>query len=339
MRTALLCCLAPVAFAQTWVMQPAATDASLRGISVVTRDIAWASGSSGTVLRTTDGGRTWVRVEVPETGKLDFRGVQAYDGVHAALMASGEGAQSSVYRNQQDGTWRIWYANHDAKGFFDAIAMPGPQQVAILGDPVGGTFVFTTADQAGGVYSHVRMPKAIPGEGAFAASNTSLVLRGKRVWFGTGGPTGARVFRSEDGGETWSVAGTPVRADGEGAGIFSLAFRDDRTGIAVGGSYKNPKEAAHNVAVTSDGGNTWMEPQGTKPRGYRSAVAWLPLEGAWITTGPTGSEISRDDGRNWTPFDDGAFNAIGVGPGDICFAVGPHGRIAKLVLPADQRPR
>ncbi|HEX6559976.1 MAG TPA: hypothetical protein VF021_10950, partial [Longimicrobiales bacterium] len=32
------------------------SDASLRGISVVSADVAWASGTRGTVLRTTDGG-------------------------------------------------------------------------------------------------------------------------------------------------------------------------------------------------------------------------------------------------------------------------------------------
>ena len=251
MRTAWLCLFVPVAFAQTWVLQPAPTDASLRGISVVDANVAWASGSHGTVLRTRDGGKSWVRITVPETANLDFRGVQAFDGVYAALMSSGEGVASTVYRNEGDGAaWKIWYINHDAKGFFDAIALPWPKRFAVLGDPVGDTFQFITADQAGGVYTHVHMPKALAGEGAFAASNTSLVFRGKRVWFATGGPSGARVFRSDDGGENWSVSNTPMRADGEGAGIFSLAFADDNTGVAVGGSFKNPKENAHNIALT-----------------------------------------------------------------------------------------
>jgi photosystem II stability/assembly factor-like uncharacterized protein len=307
----------------------------------VDANVAWASGSNGTVLKTRDGGKSWVRITVPETANLDFRGVQAFDGVYAALMSSGEGVASTVYRNEGDGAvWKIWYINHDAKGFFDAIALPSPKRFAVLGDPVGDTFQFITADQAGGVYTHVHMPKALAGEGAFAASNTSLVFRGKRVWFATGGPSGARVFRSDDGGENWSVSNTPVRADGEGAGIFSLAFADDNTGVAVGGSFKNPKENAHNIALTADGGATWTEPpSGTPPRGYRSAVAWLPQHKLWITTGPTGSELSRNGGRNWIPFDDGSFNAIGVGPDDVCYAVGAKGRIARLVFPATPGPR
>ncbi len=34
----------------------------LRGISAVSQDIAWASGQFGTIVRTTDGGRTWQKV-------------------------------------------------------------------------------------------------------------------------------------------------------------------------------------------------------------------------------------------------------------------------------------
>lgn len=193
-----------------------------------------------------------------------------------------------------------------------------------------GMFTLFRIDREGTVYSQVRMPAALPGEGAFAASNTSLVMRGHRVWFATGGPGAARVFHSDDGGDHWTIARTPIRSDADGAGIFSLAFSDLRHGIAVGGNYSKPTESAHNVAVTSDSGVTWSEPAGANPRGYRSAVAWLPLHKLWIATGPTGSEFSRDMGRSWTAFDDGAFNAIGVGPDDACWTVGPKGRIARL---------
>ena len=39
-----------------WVFQDSHSDASLRGLSVVDDLVAWAGGSGGTVLRTTDGG-------------------------------------------------------------------------------------------------------------------------------------------------------------------------------------------------------------------------------------------------------------------------------------------
>ena len=42
----------------SWKLTPTGTDAQLRGLSVVSRHVAWASGARGTVLRTVDGGRT-----------------------------------------------------------------------------------------------------------------------------------------------------------------------------------------------------------------------------------------------------------------------------------------
>jgi photosystem II stability/assembly factor-like uncharacterized protein len=326
--------LAPLALAQSWVPQSSGTTASLRGISVVNVGVAWASGTGGTFLGTSNGGKTWQAGSVPEAATLDFRGVQAFSADAAVLMASGEGPKSAVYKTSDAGaTWRLFYPNRDAKGFFDAIVLPDPRGGMVLGDPVDGVFTLFRIDQEGTVYSHVRMPPALAGEGAFAASNTSLVIRGHHVWFATGGPGAARVFRSDDGGEQWSIARTPVRSDADGAGIFSLAFSDLKNGIAVGGNYTKASEAAHNVARTADGGATWTEPSGTKPRGYRSSVAWLPRHKIWIATGPTGSEFSRDQGQNWVAFDDGAFNAIGVGENDACWAVGPKGRVAKLEFP------
>ncbi len=330
MRLVLLLIM-PVAFAQTWVLQPSGSIASLRGVSVVNGQEAWASGSGGTFLRTTDSGKTWKAGVVPGAGELDFRGVQALSADAAFLMASGEGKKSGVFQTGDGGsTWRTFYANPDEKGFFDAIAMPAMRDGMLFGDPVDGVFALFRINQEGAVFSHVKRPAAMPGEGGFAASNTALVMRGHRVWFATGGKSGSRVFRSDDAGEHWTVAQTPVRSGADGAGIFSLAFADSRNGIAVGGDYSRPSEDAHNIAITADGGITWSEPAGTRPRGYRSAVAWLPEHRMWITTGPTGSEVSSDGGRNWKPIDDGAFNAIGVGPGDACWAVGAKGRIARL---------
>ena len=72
-----------------------------------------------------------------------------------------------------------------------------------------------------------------------------MFTRGTReAWFGTGGLGGGRVFHSEDGGQTWSVAKTPIRHDSASAGIFSLAFSDALHGVAVGGDYMKPDESA-----------------------------------------------------------------------------------------------
>jgi photosystem II stability/assembly factor-like uncharacterized protein len=314
-----------------WLMQTSGTTASLRGISVIDSKIAWASGTEGTFLRTTDGGLTWKSGVVSGASKLDFRGLHAFDASHAILMSSGPGELSAIYETRDAGaSWNLIKTNPDPKGFFDAIAFASTNRGVILGDPVDDKFVLLTTSDGGRSWKRVGLP-ASQGESAFAASNTSLLIRTPDVWIATGGKTGARVIHlASDGTHCCRAASTPIRHDSDGAGIFSIAFSDAKHGIAVGGDYAKPRESAANIAVTADGGATWTTPGGTPPRGYRSAVAWLPQNKRWITTGPTGSEYSRDNGRNWIPFDEGSFNAIGVGANDACWAVGAKGRIAVL---------
>ncbi|MFN3380513.1 MAG: WD40/YVTN/BNR-like repeat-containing protein, partial [Runella zeae] len=60
-----------VLFAQ-WRLQSSGTVSSFRAISAVNDKVVWASGSQGTVLRTTDGGTTWNVIRVNGAEKLDF---------------------------------------------------------------------------------------------------------------------------------------------------------------------------------------------------------------------------------------------------------------------------
>jgi photosystem II stability/assembly factor-like uncharacterized protein len=324
--------------AQTWVAQSSGTTASLRGVHAVSPTVVWASGAGGTCLRTLDGGATWHTVAVPGAGDLDFRGVHALDSRTAWLMSSGPGAKSRIFRTADGGAhWSPPYTNPDAGGFFDALAFWDARRGILLGDPVDGQFVILTTGDGGQTWQRRKLPPALPNEGAFAASNSCLLAsaaRGKsEVWFGTGGPSGARVFHSSNGGQDWGVAETPLRHDSAGSGIFSLAFLDPLPGIAVGGDYGKPGDDSGNVAVTSDGGRTWSEPAGAHPHGYRSAVAFLPRRKLCIAVGTSGSDTSRDGGRNWTRFDSGAYNALSVAGDDAVWAVGPGGRIARLQWP------
>src|SRR5215203_101819 len=56
----------------SWHDTPTGSTASLRGLSAVSANVAWASGSVGTVLRTTDRGTTWQSVGPPGTSTLQF---------------------------------------------------------------------------------------------------------------------------------------------------------------------------------------------------------------------------------------------------------------------------
>ena len=313
--------------AQTWMLHSSGTPASLRGVSVVSAKIVWASGTRGTYLESTDGGASFRVAVVPGAEQLDFRGVHAFDQRTAYLLSSGEGDKSRIYKTIDGGMhWTLQFTNSDAKGFFDALAFWDARRGMVLGDPVDGRFVILTTGDGGEHWIRERGPPALPQEGAFAASNSCLTVLGEReAWFAS-----ARVFHTMDGGKTWTVASTPIRNDSASAGIFSLAFSDAKHGVAVGGDYNKASEVLHNVAITSDGGETWTEPSGMRPSGYRSAVAFLKTHGIWIATGPSGSDVSIDNGNTWKTFDSGSYNALSFEPGGRGWAVGPKGRVAEF---------
>jgi len=345
-----------------WVMQSSGTRAGLRGIHAVgapwASGVAWASGANGTVLRTEDGGYMWQSCAMPlGAEKLDFRGIWAWDANTAVIMSSGSGDQSRLYETT-DGcsSWKLVFTNPDKDGFWDAMVFwenekataLGVEEGIILGDPVEGHFArFDVAERGDSVRpsSELSETPASKEQAVFAASNSSIAL-GKRflqgrhpiLWFGTGGKPRPFIYRLvgtyapiSDYSDyrrklvthTWSRAPVPL-ASGVSAGVFSLAFRNEQVGMAVGGDYKNPNESAGTAAWSADGGKTWTA--ATKPpHGYRSAVAWDTDAKAWIAAGTNGSDISYDDGKTWSPLDNGNWNAL-----SLPWVVGPDGRIAKL---------
>jgi photosystem II stability/assembly factor-like uncharacterized protein len=316
--------------AQTWVPQQSGTSVSLRGVSAVSPNVAWASGAKGSYLRTRDGGASWEFRTMPGAADLDFRDVEGFDDRTALLLSSGPGPESRIYRTKDGGaSWSLAMTNPDPKGFWDAMAFWDSSHGIVVGDPVDGHFVILTTSDGGMTWQHEKGPAGYKDEGAFAASGSCITTRGVReVWFGTGGPDGSRVFHSTDGGKSWSVAKTPLRT-GTTSGVFSLAFSDSMHGIAAGGDYKMESDSTGTLAMTKDGGKTWMA--GSAPSGFRSSVAYLPELKMWVTAGMTGSDVSTDGGITWRPFGKG-FNAISFVAGTIGWAVGSGGSIAKFRL-------
>jgi photosystem II stability/assembly factor-like uncharacterized protein len=331
---AFLLLIAATAFAQTSTPQTSGTASALRGVWAVSDQIVWASGTKGTYLRTVDGGAHWTASAVPGAEALDFRDVQGVDADTAYLLSIGKGPTSRVYKTTDGGAhWTLSLQNAEPEGFFDEMAFWNPRHGILVGDQVGGQMVVMATTDGGATWQRLKMPPALPGEGAFAASGTGITVLGDRdVWIGTGGKDAARVYHSADGGSTWSVVSTPIRADADDAGIFSVAFSDAQHGIAVGGSYRKFNETTGTIALTSDGGKTWTVPAGAPPKGFRSAVAYLADRKIWIAVGTSGADISSDGGQNWQQFDTGNYNAVSFAFGRAGWAVGPKGSIAKFAM-------
>src|SRR5229473_828882 len=163
------------------------TTENLRGVSAVSRQIAWASGTHGTYLRTTDG-RIWIPEQVPGAESLDFRAVVAFSADEAFLMSAGPGDQSRIYHTADRGRhWQLQFTNTNPKGFFDSMVFWDPTHGIVLGDPIPDEtskdpgqlkfeLLMTTDGQTWAPIPPSQLPPAVEGEGAFAASNTCLAI-------------------------------------------------------------------------------------------------------------------------------------------------------------------
>ena len=314
-----------------WDLQDSHSTSNFRGIHAVNERIAWASGTEGTVLRTRDSGAHWQKCATPPGAeKLDFRGIWAWDANSAIVMSAGPGDLSRLYRTT-DGCahWIEERRNSDKEGFWDAFAFHDKTGI-LIGDPINGHFYTEVMRRGHGWHIDDAPCAALPGEAAFAASNSSVVIfdLGKYI-IGTGGKSGPRVLLSpllahNDGSKGCLGVSVPLASGNESSGVFSLAFRDLKHGVAVGGDYKKPDESSGTAAFTSDGGLHWTAAT-KRPNGYRSSVAWHPAAKGWIAAGTNGSDISYDDGKTWLSLDNGNWNAL-----SLPYIVGPGGRIAKL---------
>src|SRR5439155_17370422 len=195
--------------------------------------------------------------------------------------------------------WTFAIVNTEPDAFYDCMTFFDARRGLALSDPVNGRFRIIATDD-GGYSWHLAgsaMPPALPGEFAFAASGECLVTdHGHRAWFGTGGAAQARVFRSDDGGDSWQVSATPIRS-GPTAGIFALAFRGEQYGFAVGGDFATPALAPDALALTADGGTSWQL-VAAAPNEYRSGAAWVTGRDA-VAVGPTGSDATRHARPPW----------------------------------------
>lgn len=322
-------------FAQ-WQSQSVGTDASFRAISMAGADVVWIGGTKGTFVHTADGGTTWQTGTVPDASTCDFRDVQAIDARTAYLMSAGpaEKGQARIYKTIDGGqTWSLLYQTQQQGVFFDGMDFWDEDHGIVFSDPVNNRWFILTTDDGGKTWRPVpetALPLMQPGEAAFAASGTSLVVQGKRnVWIASGGATAGRVFRSSDRGKTWAVSATPLPA-GEATGLFGMQFFTAKAGMVVGGNYKQEQQPGANAAITRDGGQTWQVVSPTNPPGLKEAVALLPGD-RLLTVGPSGTSLSADLGQTWQAISADGYHAVSCVKG-TCFAVGAKGKVSKQVF-------
>ena len=246
----------------------------------------------------------------------------------ASVLVIGEGRASRIYRTTDGGaTWTKTFQNRSDKAFFNCIDFyPGGRTGLGVSDPVNGKFRIIRTTDRGRSWSVVKrsgMPAAADGEFNFAASGTCLTITGRQAYMASGGAA-ARVFHSQDRGETWSVTSSTIPATDAG-GVFSLSFKDRTVGVGVGGDFEQPDNGTDASTFTRNG-KTWRA--GGDLGGYRSGSDWVDgTRRTFVAVGPTGSDVTTDGGRSWTRWSRSGYHAVACVPGG-CWASGAEGRTA-----------
>lgn len=320
-----------------WTVGVVDAGQSFRGLDAVDRRTAWVSGASlkdggdAKIYLTTDAGRSWQDVSPPDTAGLSFRDVEAKDAKTASVLAIGEGEASRIYRTTDGGqTWTETFRNTEPKAFYNCMDFyPGGRRGLAVSDPVDGKFRIASTKDAGRswtVLDDAGMPDST-GEFNFSASGDCLVIAGKSAWFGSGGAK-SRVFHSTDRGRTWTASDSAI-TPGEAAGVFGLAFRNPRVGVAVGGDFEAPTDGVDASARTR-GGEQWTS---------GGDLTHLGEDAAWhrrllLVVGESGedggSSVSRDGGQTWTLFSKTRFHTLDCTRGGACWAAGGDGRVGRL---------
>lgn len=304
---------------------------SLRGLSVVNDDIIWASGSNGTVARSTDGGKTfeWLTVVGYET--RDFRDIEAFDENTAVIM--GIDVPAIILKTSDGGkSWAEVFRDTTKGMFLDAMTFKKKKGV-VVGDPIND-YVFIAYTKDGGEHwKKIGGSEAIKvdkDEAFFASSGTNLkIVSGatsntNQLLLVSGG---ARSRLITD--ETFNKM--PIMQGGTSKGANSIDVLGDKA-VVVGGDFAHDTISHDNCILFNVSGKSiiFTIPK-TPPHGYRSCVAFLSKK-KLITCGTSGIDISIDAGKNWQLISTLSFHVCQKAKkGKTVFLAGRDGRIAKLV--------
>jgi photosystem II stability/assembly factor-like uncharacterized protein len=300
--------------------------ASLRGLSPVSDQICWASGSAGTWLKTTDGGLTWRHGVIAGLDTVDFRSIQAFDANTAVVASAGQPAV--IYRTEDGGeSWSKVHQEGD-QAFFDGICFSGEKKGFVIGDPVMGKWMILETADGGKTWASLQnLPDAEEGEAAFAASASSMIIVKSGLIFGTGGSvSNLHYYRFST--QNWNKVISTMLQGEASQGIFAIAW--SRAGlIGVGGDYTKLEQREKNAFVYKDG---LFEFPAASPSGYRSGVVFWKKSDLAVAVGPSGSDYSDDGGMTWENFSTMGYHAVKVsGDQKAIWASGSDGRIGILI--------
>lgn len=306
---------------------------SIRALEVIDENTIIFSGYGGLVGVSQDSGTTWDTTRVEHNGKTpSFRACDAFlDQMFIASIES-PGLIFRLPLNDLESK-ELVYENDNPSVFLDAMAFTDKGIGIVMGDPQEKCLTIIRSHANESKWEEIpckNIPPVKNGEAAFAASNGNISIVGENVWIASGGGS-SRVYHSTNSGETWSVYNTPMKQGGQMTGAFAVSFKDEQTGLLIGGDWEDKENNYGNLSITRDGGITWnLISEGSGP-GYRSSIVWDPSDSmSCVAIGSEGIDISFDEGNSWTRLSNEGFYTGRFSPGGQTLWLAGHGRIGKI---------
>ena len=314
-----------LADAQTVKLLNSGSKASLRGLSVVSDDVVWVSGSAGAVGRSIDAGETWTWMTVKGFEKIDFRDIEAFDANTAIIMGIADPAY--ILKTTDAGqNWKVVFKDTTKGMFLDAMEFWNEQSGIVIGDPIGDKIFVARTFDGGENWRGIptgNIPTADKGEAFFASSGTNVRKLNKQEAVFVSGGLRTRLFIRD------KKIDLPIIQGKESTGANSIAVKNKNCMIVVGGDFSAKDDTAKNCVITMDGGQTFTAPV-IGPHGYRSCVEYLGKKN-WITCGLNGVDYSTDEGQNWVWISKDSFHAVRKAKkGKAVYFSGGGGRIGKF---------
>jgi photosystem II stability/assembly factor-like uncharacterized protein len=303
-----------------WVAQASGTAGGLLDVDFLDANTGWAVGGDNEVLRTTNGGTTWLlgRVQADHVGAVSFITSQA------GWVGGRSGVTTQVFRTSDGGTeWTLQYEReeHWPLSVHD-IEFLDPRNGWLVADfgyrAIGGSGVdvLWVTDDGGGSWNP--MLTSLIHSVAFLPSG-----HGWAVGYGYGIPVpphpwiwSTSIHKTTDGGQTWLEQSSPVST-----GLLAVHFVDNSNGWAVG------REGA--IVYTSNGGAKWVVQQSEVTVHLRDVLFADSLQG-WVV-GDGGTLLhTADGGRSWQAEPSGTTDdlcAIDAGDATRFWVVGTGGTI------------
>jgi photosystem II stability/assembly factor-like uncharacterized protein len=299
--------------------------ASFRGLSVVSDQILWVSGSEGTVGLSMNGGTTWKWIKVPHYEKSDFRDIEAFSDREAIIMGITEPA---VILLTKDGgiSWKKVFEDTSKAAFLDAMDFSG-NQAAVIGDPVMNHIFFAESTDKGEKWASLSPSGFIPtveGESFFAASGSNIKHLPDGSWVLVSGGKKSCIYFGKyripllinQGKET------------TGANSIAISPVNNNQAFIVGGDFKHDTAQSGNsllVQINPFNQKTPLVP----PHGYRSCVDYIN-NNQLICCGTSGVDISNDGGLHWQLISNMSFHVCRKSKtGNAVFLAGSQGKIAR----------